>query len=31
MAWAKQLGYQEALELLGENEREEKEADEKLS
>ena len=31
MAWAKQLGYEEALELLGENEREEKEADEKLS
>ena len=31
MAWAKQLGYQEALELLGENEREEKEADEKLT
>jgi ferritin-like metal-binding protein YciE len=31
MAWAKQLGYQEALELLGENEREEKETDEKLT
>jgi ferritin-like metal-binding protein YciE len=31
MAWAKALGRQEALELLGENEREEKEADEKLS
>jgi ferritin-like metal-binding protein YciE len=31
MAWAKQLGYEEALELLGENEREEKETDEKLT
>ena len=31
MAWAKVLGYDDAVELLGENEREEKETDEKLS
>jgi ferritin-like metal-binding protein YciE len=31
MAWAKQLGYDDALELLGENEREEKETDQKLT
>jgi len=31
MAWAKVLGYNDAVELLGENEREEKAADEKLS
>jgi ferritin-like metal-binding protein YciE len=31
MAWAKALGYDDALELLGENEREEKETDSKLS
>jgi ferritin-like metal-binding protein YciE len=31
MAWAKVLGYEDAVELLGENEREEREADEKLS
>ena len=31
MAWAKVLGYDDAIELLGENEREEKEADQKLT
>jgi ferritin-like metal-binding protein YciE len=31
MAWAKVLGYNDAVELLAENEREEKETDEKLS
>jgi ferritin-like metal-binding protein YciE len=31
MAWAKVLGHEEALDLLGENEREEKDADQKLS
>jgi ferritin-like metal-binding protein YciE len=31
MAWAKVLGYDDAIELLGENEREEKETDQKLT
>jgi len=31
MAWAKVLGYDDAIELLGENEREEKVADQKLT
>jgi len=31
MAWAKVLGYDDAVELLGENEREEKETDQKLT
>jgi ferritin-like metal-binding protein YciE len=31
MAWAKVLGYDDAIDLLGENEREEKETDQKLT